>query len=100
MKNKKAASLNIQKRWIPKNFCIDDEFGCLTNAENLIRANHHLGFQVGRTRILGDKKWGDHAWCVTPKGDIIDPYFQWRFPKQWRLIEYVKDLSAFDGDFS
>jgi len=71
----RAAPLNIQKRWTPKGFNVDDEYGCLTIAERLAKAKPRLKFTVGRTRFIGEKKWGDHAWCVNPKGNIIDPYF-------------------------
>lgn len=94
-----ASPLKTQKRWTPKGFTIDDEYGCLTNSERLEKANPKLRLVVGRTRIIGERKWGDHAWCVTPKGDIIDPYFIWRFPSEWNRIEYVEDSSAFDGEF-
>lgn len=95
----KAASSKIQNQWIPKNFTIDDEFGCLTNAENLAKKNPDLKLQVGRTRLIKEK-WGDHCWCVNPKGKIIDPYFQYCFPTQWHLIEYKNDPNAFDGNYA
>ena len=94
----KAASISTQRKWIPKNFQIDEEFGCLTNAERLEKRVKGLKFQVGRTRLPRDK-WGDHAWCITPKGSIIDPYFKWRFPNKWHLIEYQNDDKVFDGNF-
>jgi len=95
----KAASIRTQKKWIPKNFLIDEEFGCLTHAERLESEVTRLTFQVGRTRFPGDK-WGDHAWCVTPSGSIIDPFFQWMFPDTWHLIEYQNDNTVFDGVYS
>jgi hypothetical protein len=82
----KAASKKIQRKWTPKNFRIDDEFGCLTHAEKLEEMVDGLKFKVGRTKFPESNKWGDHAWCVTSKGSIIDPYFQWRFPNDWHLI--------------
>lgn len=96
----KAASKKVQAKWIPKSFRIDDEFGCLTHAERLAKSNIKLTFQVGKTRIVGSKKWGDHAWCISPKGNIIDPYFQWLFPNDWKNIEYVKDSTAFNGEYA
>ena len=92
----KVASLKVQKKWIPKDFRIDEEFGCQTCAEQLEASNPNLTFQIGRTRI-GKDKWGDHAWCTNPYGDIIDPYFQWRFPNECNRIEYVIDHTVFDG---
>ena len=91
----KAASKKLQSKWIPKDFHVDDEFGCLTNAERLEETIKGLRFQTGWTRFPGDK-WGCHAWCVTSKGSIIDPYFQWRFPNEWHLIEYKNDDDAFE----
>ena len=100
--NKRATSFSKQRQWTPKTFSIDEDFGCQTNAERLVKANPRLKFQVGRTRIIGDKKWGDHAWCINPKGEIIDPYFMWKFSKddKWRDIEYVVDDSVFDSIYS
>ncbi len=95
---KKAASYKTQQKWIPVNYHIDDEFNCLTNAENLSEMTG-LQLKVGRTRSPGEK-WGDHMWCCTPRGAIIDPYYQWLFPQIWKLIEYAEDESAFDGVFS
>lgn len=93
----KAASLQTQRKWTPKNFRIDEEFGCLTHAEKLAK-NKKLTFTVGRTRLGKKDKWGDHAWCITKRGSIIDPYFQWRFPDEWQSIEYHKDSKVFNGD--
>lgn len=84
-------------KWIPKGFKIDDEFNCLTNAENLADANPKLRFTVGRARSIGEKKWGDHAWCVAPDGSIVDPYFDKMFPQE--KIEYKEDNSVFEGHF-
>lgn len=95
----KAASLKLQRKWTPKNFCIDGEFGCLTHAEKLAK-NKKLTFTVGKTRLGKKDKWGYHAWCVTMRGSIIDPYFQWRFPNEWHLIEYKNDPEAFEGEYN
>ena len=94
----KAASVKTQRKWIPKDFQVDDEFGCLTAAEDLSEAVEGLTIRYGRTRLSG--KWGDHAWCTTPRGSIIDPYYQWAFPDLWHLIEYRLDDNAFDGNYS
>ena len=95
----RASSKKLQGRWIPKDFRIDKEFGCLTHAEKLCQ-NKKLTFTVGRTRLGKKDKWGEHAWCITKRGSIIDPYFQWRFPNEWHLIEYKKDPRVFGGDYT
>ena len=86
-------------KWIPKGFKIDDEFGCQTAAETLAKRVPKLRMVVGRTRLQSERQWGDHKWCVTPDGTIVDPYFRWRFPDEWRDIVYKEDPTAFDGSY-
>ena len=87
------------KDWVPKDYKLDDEFGCLTNAENLAKVNPELRYVEGWTRIRGTKKWGAHAWCVAPDGTIVDPYFKCRFSDDWQNVEYREDANAFDRGF-
>ena len=96
---KSAALPIIQRQSIPPGFSLDMEYGCLTNAEALAEANPALRFVVGNTRIIGETTWGEHAWCETGEGQIIDPYFMQRFTSTWNRIEYVEDLAAFDGAY-
>jgi hypothetical protein len=74
---------------VPKNYRLDLEFVCFTNAENLSRMNRNFKYVEGLARFKGDKSknaWGEHAWCVTKQGVIVDPYFEWKFPG--KKIEY------------
>jgi hypothetical protein len=94
-----AAPSLSEGQWIPKSYAIDDEeCNCLGNAERLADENPKLRFTVGYAKLPG-KRWGEHAWCVTPRGQIIDPYFQKLFPKSWRTIEYKEDDTVFDGHY-
>ena len=95
----RAATRATQHRWIPARFRLDLEFGCITNAERLHRSDSRLKLVVGRTR-LGCGRWGDHVWCSTPRGAVIDPYFMNLFPDRWGSVEYVPDQSAFDGNLA
>lgn len=76
------------KKWVPKGYQIDDEVGCLTNSENLAKAVPQLRLVQGYTRFPGERQFGEHQWCETPQGEIVDPYFQHKFPDRWATIEY------------
>jgi hypothetical protein len=82
-------------KWIPKKFKIDDEFGCLSNAERLAKANPRLRYVEGFTRFRGTREWGAHAWCIAPDTTIVDPYFKHIYPSTWENIEYREDAKAF-----
>lgn len=86
-------------KWVPARYRIDEEFNCLTNSERLADRNPSLTWVVGRARRRGSKKWGDHAWCETPAGQIVDPYFRHRFPDHYQEIECQRDSTAFDEQF-
>jgi hypothetical protein len=78
-----------KNRHVPKQYRLDLEFNCFTNSENLAKLNPKLTYVEGEARLKGDKSknaWGEHAWCVTKKGAVVDPYFEWKFPNQ--TIEY------------
>lgn len=94
-----AASLKTQRKWIPKGFQIDDEFGCLTCSESLNEISNKLKLVYGITRFPNGK-WGDHAWNITPQGSIIDPYYMEKFPDTWMDIEYKESSKAFDGQYA
>lgn len=85
-------------KWVPNDYSIDDEFNCLTNAENLADKNSLLKFVVGFARFPL-KQWGEHAWCEAPDGTIVDPYFFEKFGDRASLIEYKRDFSAFENSF-
>lgn len=77
---------------VPASYRLDLEFVCFTNAENLARSNPELEYVEGRARLVSGKRkgdWGHHAWCETKNGEVVDPYFEWKFPG--RKIEYMKD---------
>jgi hypothetical protein len=85
----KASSKRTQVKWISRSFrLIKGANRCISNAENLIKQNKRLRLVEGKTRLNKRDKWGDHFWCITPRGNIIDPYFMFRFPTEWKDIEY------------
>jgi hypothetical protein len=68
---------------VPAGYLLDLGFNCLTNAENLALLSPGLHYVEGQARLRsGDTSWGDHAWCETAKGEVVDPYFEWKFPDQ------------------
>jgi hypothetical protein len=75
---------------VPSSFRIDAEYNCFTNAENLAQLSRgQLRYTEGKARLVlgADRSWGDHAWTThTETGEVVDPYFEWRFPG--RKIEY------------
>jgi len=84
-----------QPKWTSKNphvpaiYRLDLEFVCFTNAQNLADMNTRLTYVEGLCRLKGDcskDAWGEHAWCVTPNGEVVDPYFEWKFPGE--SLEY------------
>lgn len=85
---KSARGFRSGNRHVPKAYRIDPEFNCLTNAENLAAMAKSLVYVEGWCKMRGDKKWGAHAWCQTRKGEIVDPYFEWRFGDRYPLLEY------------
>ena len=88
----RAASVKTQKKWVPERFrLIKGPNRCYSNADRLARSNKLLRMVEGITRIDKKDKWGEHAWCITPSGSVIDPYFRHRFPKEWHYIEYRAD---------
>jgi hypothetical protein len=92
MNHAKAAPLRTQRKWVPQHFrLIKGPNRCYSNADNLIKAKPQLRQVRGITRLGKGDGWGDHAWCITPHGHIIDPYFIHRFPKEWQDIEYRFD---------
>ena len=84
-----AKLFKSKNKHVPSNFRIDDEFGCLTHAEQLARLNPKLEYVEGWVKAPGEK-WGEnaHAWCQTKSGEIVDPYFEWRFGDRQKQIEY------------
>jgi hypothetical protein len=90
----KTHQTKVGETLVPQGYALDDEFNCLTNAENLAAANPKLRYVEGFAVLPGDKR-GAHAWCVGPQGEIVDPYFKQRFPTLWRKIQYREDPEAF-----
>lgn len=87
----------IQPKWrsrnplVPAGYRLDLEYVCFTNAENLSMVTGYT-YVEGEARLRGDEgkdAWGDHAWCVTAEGVVVDPYFEWMFPG--KVIEYRAD---------
>jgi hypothetical protein len=82
---------------VPAAYRLDLEFVCFTNAENLAALAPHLSYVEGLARLLDDESsnaWGEHAWCQTEAGEVVDPYFEWKFPGQgieYRALEIYAD---------
>lgn len=75
---------------VPETYRLDLDFVCFTNAENLADLTGYE-YVEGRARLVGGESetaWGDHAWCVTADGVVVDPYFEWKFPE--KVIEYER----------
>ena len=86
--NLKAASKRTQKRWVPKNFrTLKGPNRCYSVADKLGRSNKRLTVVYGFARTNKHCQWDEHAFCVTPNGSIIDPYFMQRFD-DWATILY------------
>jgi hypothetical protein len=75
-----AAAFASVSPHVPDSFAIDPEFACLTHAEQLADLNPALIYREGWTRLHDSDAWGCHAWCETATGEIVDPYFEWRWP--------------------
>jgi len=70
---------------VPKSYRLDLEYNCYTNNENAAKLNPNLIVVYGWCRLKGDTSkdaWGNHCWCKTKTGEIVDPYFEWKFPGQ------------------
>ena len=73
---------------------LDDEFGCLTNAERLATKNPKLRYVEGWARLADGRQRGAHARCVAPNGKAVDPFFAREFPG--KSIEYRENERAFE----
>ncbi len=76
---------------VPSSYRLDLEYVCFTNAWNLHLLTGY-NYVEGKCRLKGDKSkdaWGNHAWCVAPSGQVVDPYFEWKFPGQ--QLEYKEE---------
>jgi hypothetical protein len=63
----------------PEDFGSDwpEDVGCRSYAEKVNELNPELRYTEGWTRAKGsEKKWGEHAWNVSPQGEIIDQYYE------------------------
>jgi hypothetical protein len=79
---------------VPKEYRLDLAFNCFTNAKNLAKMNPKLIYREGYCREKGKKgEWGNHAWCETAQGEIVDPYFEWKFPGE-KLIYREERISV------
>lgn len=85
---------------VPANYRLNLEFVCFTNAEKLARITK-LRCVTGLCRQKGDTSetaWGEHCWCITKTGEIVDPYFEWKFPGATLEYKQYKDQSYHSDD--
>lgn len=70
---------------VHSDFRLDPESHCLGNTEALCDLDPTLTYQEGQVRDESSPTgWSDHAWATTPEGEIVDPYFEYRWPgKEW-----------------
>src|SRR3954468_17394055 len=72
----RSASPHVPASFYPLN---PGDENCLGHTERLVAANPELRQAMGYAKG-NDGTWGAHTWAVSPKGEIVDPYFEWRFP--------------------
>lgn len=67
---------------VPDEFRLDPyEHNCLGHADQLAELNPALTYVEGWARKSNRfAEWGAHAWCETADGEVVDPYFEWKFP--------------------
>lgn len=78
---------------VPNTYRLNLEYVCFTNAERLAR-KAKLRVVIGLCRMKGDQSnnaWGEHCWCISSKGEIVDVYFEWKFPGMTLEYKQYKD---------